>query len=111
MSDRVDVGGGRDAAQVAVRYDCADLFVLATRYEGYGMAVAEALARGLPVISTATGGIPGLVSDEAGIIVAPEDEAAFTAALGRVVSDTALRQQLAEGARRVRDRLPTSGDA
>ena len=51
------------------------------------MAVAEALARGLPVISTATGGIPGLVSDEAGIVVAPGDQAAFTAALERVVGD------------------------
>jgi len=111
LSDRVALVGDLDAGQLSVHYDRADLFVLATRYEGYGMAVAEALARGLPVISTATGGIPGLVSDEAGIVVAPGDQAAFTAALGRAVGDPALRQQLAEGARRVRGRLPTWDDA
>jgi glycosyltransferase involved in cell wall biosynthesis len=111
LSDRVDLVGDLDAAQLAVYYDRADVFVLATRYEGYGMAVAEALARGVPVISTATGGIPALVTDEAGIVVAPGDQAAFTAALGRVVGDGALRRQLAQGARRVRDRLPTWADA
>ena len=111
LSDRVALVGDLDAGQLAVHYDRADLFVLATRYEGYGMAVAEALARGLPVISTATGGIPGLVSDEAGVVVAPGDQAAFTAALGRAVGDPVLRQQLAEGARRVRGRLPTWDDA
>jgi SAM-dependent methyltransferase len=111
LSDRVALVGDLDAGQLAVHYDRADLFVLATRYEGYGMAVAEALARGLPVISTATGGIPGLVSDEAGIVVAPGDQAAFTAALGRAVGDPALRQQLADGARRVRGRLPTWDEA
>ena len=111
LSDRVDLVGDLDAAQLTVYYDRADVFVLATRHEGYGMAVAEALARGLPVVSTATGDIPALVTDKAGIVVAPGDQAAFTTALGRVVGDGALRQQLAQGARRVRDRLPTWADA
>jgi glycosyltransferase involved in cell wall biosynthesis len=111
LSDRVDLVGDLDAAQLAVHYDRADLFVLATLYEGYGMAVAEALARGVPVVGTATGAIPELVTDEAGIVVAPGDRAAFTAALARVVGDTGLRQRLAEGARRVRDRLPTWEDS
>ena len=111
LADRVDLIGDLDVAGLAVHYDRADLFVLATLYEGYGMAVAEALARGLPVISTATGAIPELVTDEAGIVVPPGDLAAFTAALARVVGDPALRQRLAEGARRVRDRLPTWDDA
>jgi glycosyltransferase involved in cell wall biosynthesis len=111
LEDRVDLLGDLDADRLAVEYDRSDLFVLPTLYEGFGMAVAEALARGLPVVSTATGNIPALVGDEAGIVVAPGDLAAFTDALTRVVRDPALRQRLAAGARRVRDRLPTWDDS
>jgi glycosyltransferase involved in cell wall biosynthesis len=71
------------------------------------MAVAEALARGLPVISTATGAIAELVGERAGIVVAPGDVRAFSAALSRVLDDGEQRTQLAAGARAVRDELPT----
>jgi glycosyltransferase involved in cell wall biosynthesis len=106
LEDRVSLAGEMDAAALAVEYDRADLFVLPTFYEGYGMAVAEALARGLPVVSTATGAIAELVQD-GGIVVPPGDPAAFSAALAEVIADAPLRARLAEGARRVRDRLPT----
>jgi glycosyltransferase involved in cell wall biosynthesis len=111
LEDRVMLVGDMDTGQLAVEYDRADLFVLPTLYEGYGMAVAEALARGLPVISTQTGAIEELVCDgpakAAGIVVPPGDLTAFANALSRVIGDTALRDQLAAGARSVRDRLPT----
>ena len=55
------------------RYDRTDVFVLATLRETYGMAVAEALAHGLPVVSTSTGAIPALVGTDAGLLVAPGD--------------------------------------
>src|SRR3954466_1219237 len=110
IGDRVDLLGDLDADALAIQYDRADLFVLPTLYEGYGMAVAEALARGLPVISTATGGIAELVGDAAGIVVAPGDVAAFAAALARVLDDASLRARLAEGARLARNRLPTWDD-
>jgi glycosyltransferase involved in cell wall biosynthesis len=96
---------------LGAEYDRADIFVLATLYEGYGMAVAEALARGLPVVSTATGAIADLVGTDAGIVVPPGDGAAFASAMARVLADRDLRARLAAGARRVRDRLPTWGDA
>jgi glycosyltransferase involved in cell wall biosynthesis len=106
LDDRVSLAGDMDAATLATHYDRADLFVLPTLYEGYGMAVAEALARGLPVVSTATGAIEDLAPG-AGIIVPPGDVHALTDALSRVLGDSHLRTRLATGARRVRDRLPT----
>ena len=87
-------------------YDRADVFVLATLQETYGMAVAEALARGLPVVSTTTGAIPDLVGADAGLLVPPGNAAALAEALARVIGDEQLRAQLSAGARRVRDRLP-----
>jgi glycosyltransferase involved in cell wall biosynthesis len=111
LEARVTLEGDLDQAALAVCYDRADLFVLATRQETYGMAVAEALARGLPIVSTRTGAIPELVGNEAGRLVPVGDTAALTAALTQVLDDAALRAQLAAGARRVRDRLPTWNDA
>jgi glycosyltransferase involved in cell wall biosynthesis len=111
LDARVSLVGDLEGAALTSCYDQADLFVLATRHETYGMAVAEALAHGLPVVGTATGAIPELVGDEAGLIVPPGDRAAFTSALSRVLCDAHLRSRLAEGARRVRDRLPTWDDA
>jgi glycosyltransferase involved in cell wall biosynthesis len=70
------------------------------------MAVAEALAAGLPVIATPTGAIPQLVGDSAGILVPAGDVAALAAAIRRVVEDRDLRERLAAGAARVRGRLP-----
>jgi glycosyltransferase involved in cell wall biosynthesis len=79
--------------------------VLASRRETYGMAVAEGLARGLPVVATATGSIPALVDDEAGLIVPPGDRLALADALSRMIDDAAFRARSVAGARRVRERL------
>lgn len=111
LADHVSLVGELDADGLADGYDRADLFVLATLHETYGMAVAEALARGLPVVSTTTGAIPDLVGDDAGLLAPPGDVNALAAALTRVLCDAALRKRLAEGARRVRDRLPTWDEA
>jgi glycosyltransferase involved in cell wall biosynthesis len=106
LEDRVSLLGDLDQSALATQYDRADLFVLATLYEGYGMAVAEALARGLPVISTATGAIQDLVGD-AGVIVSPGDLQAFTAALSGVIGDPLLGATMRANACRRRGRLPT----
>ena len=107
LEDHVSLVGDLDAPTLNELYDCADVFVLATRRETYGMAVAEALARGLPVVSTRTGAIPDLVGDAAGLLVAPDDVDALTGALSSVIGDPAVRTRLAAGARRVRERLAT----
>jgi glycosyltransferase involved in cell wall biosynthesis len=120
FDDRVALVGDMDAGGLAVEYDRADVFVLPTLYEGYGMAVAEALARGLPVISTATGAIRELVCGEpaasgphndAGIVVPPGDVTAFADALSQVLGDARLRDRLAAGARSVREHLRTWDEA
>ena len=106
LDDRVTLAGESDERALAARYDSADVFVLATLSETYGMAVAEAIARGLPVISTATGEIPRIVGD-GGIIVPPGDVDAFAAALSSVLRDAKLRERLRDGAKRARLHLRT----
>jgi glycosyltransferase involved in cell wall biosynthesis len=111
LEAHVALVGERSAAEVGASYHRADVMVLASLRETYGMVVAEALARGLPVVATATGAIPDLVGDDAGIVVAPGDRRALADALTRMVDDTALRARCAAGARRVRERLPDWNDA
>jgi glycosyltransferase involved in cell wall biosynthesis len=111
LEDHITLSGEVDRVELDALYDAADVFVLPTLHETYGMAVAEALARGLPVVSTRTGAIPDLVGDEAGLLAAPGDAQGFSAALGRVMSDSDLRQRLTGGARRARSRLRRWEDA
>ena len=111
LEDRVSFVGDLDRAALEACYDRADVFVLATQQETYGMAVAEALAHGLPVVSTMTGEIPELVGADAGLLVPVGDTAGFAEALARVIGNPGLRARLAEGARRRRDQLPTWDEA
>ena len=106
LEDRVTLAGELTGDALEAAFQSADLFVLPTRYEGYGMVVAEALARAVPVISTRTGAIPQLIGQDAGLLVPPEDGAAFLDALARVLRDPVLLASLREGAHRARDRLP-----
>ena len=88
----------------------ADLFVLATRGETYGMAVAEAISHGLPVVSTRTGEIATIVG-VGGFLAEPGDAAAFASMLHEAVGNRELRQRLRAGARVAASRLPTWDDA
>jgi glycosyltransferase involved in cell wall biosynthesis len=87
--------------KLATLYASSDLFVLPSRFEGYGMAYAEAIAHGLPVLGTTAGAIPQTVPASAGVLVAPDDVAALTAALRRLIDDPRERERLAAGARAV----------
>ncbi len=108
------VPGELGAPELDTLYHSASLFVLATHYEGYGMVLAEALARGLPVVSTRAGAVPDTVPPEAGVLVPPGDERALTAALHELVSGPGgaeRRAELAEGSLRHGRSLPTWDDA
>ncbi len=106
LADRVRLVGAVDRMALERYYDRADAFVLATHHEGYGMALAEALARGLPVVSTRAGAVPETVPSDAGLLVPPGEPVALRGALARLFDEPALRASLAAGALRARERLP-----
>jgi glycosyltransferase involved in cell wall biosynthesis len=107
LRDRVVLHGEQDEADLRALYARADAFVLPSFHEGYGMALAEALAHGLPVISTSAGAIPDTVPADAGVLVPPGDVIALRIALQRLMDDAGWRAQLSAGARRARQSLPT----
>jgi glycosyltransferase involved in cell wall biosynthesis len=85
----------------------ASLFALATRWEGYPAAVAEALRRGIPVVVT-TAGDPGkLVPVEAGAVVPLDELPSFGKAMRRILFDRTLRHDLADAAWHAGQQLPT----
>jgi glycosyltransferase involved in cell wall biosynthesis len=106
LSGRVTFAG--EVAQEALEalYAGADLFALATHWEGYGMAAAEALARGLPVAITAGGAIADLVPVGAGVVAAPGDAASLSRAMRRPIFDQALRAEMAQNAWAAGQALP-----
>jgi glycosyltransferase involved in cell wall biosynthesis len=114
LEDRIDFPGELGAAQLDTLYHSASLFVLATYYEGYGMVLAEALARGLPILSTSGGAVPDTVPADAGVLVPPGDEEALASALQELLSGSegaVRRAALAQGSLRHGRSLPTWSDA
>lgn len=107
LADRITLSGAVSAERLAGLYADADLFVLPSRHEGYGMAFAEALAYGLPIVGTTAGAIPDTVPADAGMLVPPDDAGALAAALQRLIEDKAERGRLAAGAHAAAAHLPT----
>lgn len=110
FSERVRLTGPRTGAQLAAAFAAADLLVLPSRVESYGMVVAEALARGIPVLAAAVGGVPETLGHDPdgrmpGIVVPPADVAALAAALRRWFGEPALREGLRRSARKRRGTL------
>ena len=102
LTDRVVLRGAVEPEELAALYASADLFVLPSRFEGYGMAFTEALAHGVPVLGTDVGAIPQTVPGDAGVLVPPDDVPALAAALRRLIADPRERARLAAGARAAR---------
>jgi glycosyltransferase involved in cell wall biosynthesis len=110
LTDRIALLGAVAPARLAELYSTADLFVLASRFESYGMAYAEAIAYGLPTIGTTAGAIPDTLSGESAILVRPDDVAALAHALRRLIADGNERQKIACAARAAAAHLPNWRD-
>jgi glycosyltransferase involved in cell wall biosynthesis len=98
LQDAVTLAGTRDdVPELLAR---ADVFALSSRSEGAPLSILEAMAAGLPVVSSRVGGVPELVVDgETGLLVPPGDPAAMADALGRLVADADLRWRLGAAGR------------
>jgi len=86
-------------------YSAGDLLVMPSRWEGFGLAAAEAMAAGLPVVATDIDGLREVVvADETGMLIPPENPAAFADVVGRLVKDADARIRLGQaGMQRVRE--------
>ena len=104
---RVSFAGELDRADLDDQYLSATIFALATRYEGYGMVFAEALANHLPIVSCATGAVPETVPPEASMLVAPDDPTAFASALRAILTDRQMLARLTAGAAAAASNLPS----
>jgi glycosyltransferase involved in cell wall biosynthesis len=111
LGNRVAVLGAVPPERIIELYLASDIFVLASRFEGYGMALAEAIAHGLPIVSTRVGAIPDTVPAGTGLLVPPDDAAALAQALRHLIGDPAERQRLATNARAAAAQLPTWQDS
>ncbi len=100
------VSGCVDDEALGASYASADLFVLPSRYEGYGIVYAEALAFRLPIIACAAGPVPDLVGREAAVLVRPDDKDALSAALDLLLGDPKLRVRMSAAASRRASNLP-----
>jgi glycosyltransferase involved in cell wall biosynthesis len=110
LGDRVSFSGTRTGGELDRSYGAADVLVLPSRAETYGMVVTEALARGLPVVATDVGGVTEALGHGAdgirpGLLVPPDDPAALGSALRAWLGDTELRERLRTAARQRRESL------
>jgi glycosyltransferase involved in cell wall biosynthesis len=110
IESRVELVGAVDGRSLDALYDRADVFVSASLFEGYGMALAEALVRGLPMVVSTGGAALETVPDEAALKVPPGNVQALGEALRRMIGDARLRSSLAEAAWRAGQTLPRWAD-
>lgn len=115
LAERVAFPGECDASAVDALYDASSLFVLPSHFEGFGMVLTEAMARGLPVVGTTGGAVPHVVPASAGLLVPPGDADALAGALRKLLADAPAetpgraadrRRRMAAAARRHAANLP-----
>ncbi|MFT5679276.1 MAG: glycosyltransferase involved in cell wall biosynthesis [Myxococcota bacterium] len=98
LTERIALVGERDGALLTAEYAAADIFVLPTWHETYGMVFTEAMSAGLPIISTTAGAVPQTVPSGVGILVTPGDSIALAEAIRGVLTDRSQRDAFAAAA-------------
>jgi glycosyltransferase involved in cell wall biosynthesis len=111
LGPRIIFAGAVAPERLMQLYAAADLFVLASRFEGYGMAYAEAIAHGVPVVGTRAGAVPDTVPAAAGVLVPPENVDALAVVLRRLIESPSERTRLAAGARAAAAAFPSWQDS
>ena len=109
LSERITLTGEVNADRLQDAYRRASIFALATRYEGYGMVLSEAMLHQLPVVSCDVGAVPGTVGD-AGCLVPPDDPVAFAQTLRTLLEDPDKAAHASNAARAKAADLPTWAD-
>lgn len=106
LQDRIAIVGPVGRERLGELYASADAFVMSSLYEGYGMVLAEAMARGLPIVCTTGGAAAETAPDAAAIKVPPGDAPALSGAICRLLDDAALRRRLADASWAAGQMLP-----
>ncbi|MEM7214563.1 MAG: glycosyltransferase family 4 protein [Pseudomonadota bacterium] len=111
LDDRITFYGAVDEEELEKAYSTAHVFVLPSLFEGYGMAYAEAIVRGLPVIGTRAGAIPDTVPERCGILVEPGDVGKLAEALQTMISEPGKRRSVRSACLSEAGRFPTWRDS
>lgn len=106
LQDRITLAGPADQKALDAHYASADLFAMPSLYEGYGMVLAEAMARGLPIVCTTGGAAAQTAPDAAALKVPPGDVDALSTAIGRLLRDAPLRARMADASWAAGQKLP-----
>lgn len=106
LADRVSLVGPVAQTRLAELYATADAFLMPSLYEGYGMVLGEAMARGLAIVCTTGGAAAETVPDAAALKVPPGDVGALTQAIQRLLDEPALRRRLADASWTAGQALP-----
>ena len=109
LVDRVDFAGELDDVVLVDHFNAAHIFALATRYEGYGMVLSEAMLFGLPIVTCNAGAVPDTVGD-AGILTQPDDPKAFANAIRGLLEDPEEARRYGRLSKERAEMLPTWTD-
>ncbi len=111
FGDRVTITGPLPQQDVAAALAASDAFVLASHYEGYGMAFVEAIAAGLPIVATAGGATADTIPAGTGLLSPPGDVEALAANLRCIIGDWDRREEMRRAAVAAREHLQSWRDA